>query len=87
MAERWNYLMIAGDGGAESQVRMKVEDLGSGASATVQMGIDGVEVPLDESPVDYEAPEWKAKKIMAASGIDEARFEGLKRDVRSRLGS
>ncbi len=87
MADRWNYLMIAGDGGAEAQVRIKLEDLGSGATATVQLAVDGSEVPVDDAPVDYEAPEWKAKKILAGGGIDDARFEAIKRDVRSRLGA
>jgi hypothetical protein len=87
MAERWNFLMIAGPDGAEAQVRFKVEDVGSGTTAAGQYAVDGSEVPVDEADVDYEAPEWKAKKIMAAGGVDEARFEALKREVKARLGA
>lgn len=87
MSDRWSFLMIAGADGAEAQVRVRVEDVGSGASATAQFEVGGAEVDLDEAPVDYEAPEWKAKKIMSAAGVDDARFEALKRDVRGRLGS
>lgn len=87
MAERWNFLMIAGEDGVEAQVRFKVEDLSSGASVVVQFDADGTEVALDEAPVDYEAPEWKAKKVMAEKGVDQSRFEALKREVKGRLGA
>lgn len=85
MADRWNFLMIAGEGGAESHVRFKVQDVASGASAEVQFEVSGTEVPLGDEPVDYEAPEWKAKKVMAESGCSEQAFDALKRDVRTRM--
>lgn len=85
MAERWNFLMIAGPDGAEAEVRFKVEDVDTGKLATAQFAVDGSERPVDDSAVDYEAPEWKAKKIMAASGVSEADFEGLKRGVKASL--
>ena len=84
MDEKWNFLMIAGDDGAEAQVRFHLESRGSGAIAELQVTMAGDEIPVDDAPIDYEAPEWKAKKLMAAAGIDEAGFEALKSDLRGR---
>lgn len=85
MDEKWNIIMIAGPDGSEAQARFRLQDRDSGATAEIQITVAGELVDLDDAEVDYEAPEWKAKKIFAAHGIDEAKFEGIKDEVRGRL--
>jgi hypothetical protein len=82
--ERWTFNMIAGADGKESQVRMILragDD--SAAYPTLQVGVDGVEVPVDDAPVDYEAPEWKALQIFSAGGGSADLWEDLKDKLRS----
>ena len=82
--ERWTFNMIAGADGREAQVRMilRVGD-DPAAYPTLQVGLDGVEVELDDAPVDYEAPEWKARQLFDAAGGDEERWEDLKDQLRA----
>jgi len=81
--ERWTFNMIAGPDGREAQVRMILR-AGDDPSAypVLQVGLDGDEVDLDDAPVDYEAPEWKAKQLFAAGGGGEDRWEDLKDQLR-----
>lgn len=82
--ERWWFHMIAGPDGSEAQIRIVLRS-GDDESAypTVQVAVDGTEVPTDDAPIDYEAPEWKAKQIFAAGGGggDDA-WESLKDRLR-----
>ena len=82
--ERWRFHIIAGDDGEPVAIRMylRVGDDESGWPS-LQVGVDGTEVPLDAAPVDYEAPEWKAIEIFTAGGASEARWEELKDQLRA----
>lgn len=82
--ERWTFHMIAGPDGREAQVRMILR-AGDDPSAypTLQVGLDGSEVPVDEAAVDYEAPEWKAVQLFTAGGGTQARWDDLKDQLRS----
>jgi len=67
--DRWWFRMIAGPDGSEAQIRVILR---TGEDETsfpaIQVCLDGSEVPVDDAPVDYEAPEWKAKQLYAAGG-------------------
>lgn len=78
--ERWWFHMIAGPDGSEAAVRMILRT-GDDESAypTLQVQLDGTEVPVDGAAVDYEAPEWKAKQLF---GPGEDAFEALKERLR-----
>jgi hypothetical protein len=52
----------------------------------LQVTVDGNEVPVDDQPRDYEAPEWKAKEIMGQGGCSESRWEEIKDKLRSQVG-
>lgn len=82
--ERWTFNMIAGADGKESQIRMILR-AGDDAAAypTLQVGVDGVEVPVDDAPVDYEAPEWKAVQIFSAGGGSADLWDDLKDKLRA----
>jgi len=82
--ERWTFNMIAGDDGKEKQIRMILRS-GDDATAypTLQVGVDGVEVPVDDAAVDYEAPEWKALRIFSAGGGSADLWDDLKDKLRS----
>lgn len=84
--ERWTFNMIADEDGREKQVRMvlRVGD-DPAANPRLQVGIDGIEVPIDDAPVDYEAPEWKAVQLFNAGGGGESRWEELKDRLRSEV--
>jgi hypothetical protein len=82
--ERWTFHMIAGPDGREAQVRMFLR---AGDEPDryprLQVRIDGVEVPVDDAPVDYEAPEWKAMQLFNAAGATNERWEELKDTLRA----
>lgn len=80
--ERWWFHMIAGPDGREAQIRLVLRT-GDDESAfpTLQVALDGSEVPVDAAPVDYEAPEWKAKQLFGGSDAD---WEALKDRLRAR---
>ncbi len=81
--ERWTFNMIAGPDGREQQVRMILRAGDDPASYPVlQIGLDGVEVPVDDAAVDYEAPEWKAQQLFAAGGGSADLWEDLKDRLR-----
>jgi hypothetical protein len=40
-------------------------------------------VPLDDAPVDYEAPEWKASQLFTAGGGTQDQWEALKDRLRA----
>lgn len=82
--ERWTFNMIAGEDGREKQVVMILR-AGDDPAAypRLQVGVDGVEVPLDDAAVDYEAPEWKAKQLFAAGGGSDQLWEDLKDRLRA----
>ncbi|MCU0269033.1 MAG: hypothetical protein MUF83_10325 [Acidimicrobiales bacterium] len=84
--ERWWFHMIAGPDGSEQQVRLILR-VGEDPSAfpTLQVRLDGTEVPVDDASVDYEAPEWKALQLYTAgsgAGADQ-RWEALKDRLRA----
>jgi len=82
--ERWTFHMIAGADGRETQIRMILR-AGDDPEAypTLQVGLDGDEVPVDAVGVDYEAPEWKAVQLFTAGGGSQGRWEDLKDQLRS----
>jgi hypothetical protein len=83
--ERWTFHMIAGPDGREAQVRMFLRAGDDpGRYPRLQVRLDGVEVPLDNAPVDYEAPEWKAVQLFTAAGANSDRWEQLKDILRAR---
>lgn len=87
--DRWWFHMIAGPDGSEAQVRMVLRR-GDDESAfpRLQLALDGTEVPVDDAPVDYEAPEWKARQLFeAGGGGDEAAWEALKDRLRDEAGA
>ena len=82
--ERWTFNMIAGPDGSEAQVRMILragED--PAAYPTLQVTLDGNEVPVDDAAVDYEAPEWKAVQLFTAGGGTQGMWDHLKDQLRS----
>jgi hypothetical protein len=84
--ERWTFDMIAGDDGKEKQVRVVLragEDPGRHPRA--QIGMDGIEVPVDDAEVDYEAPEWKAVQLFTAGGGSQQLWDGLKDRLRAEV--
>jgi hypothetical protein len=84
--ERWTFHMIAGPDGREAQVRvfLRAGD-DPGRYPCLQVRLDGVEVPVDEAPVDYEAPEWKVVQLFTAAGGTEDRWEQLKGSLRAQV--
>lgn len=83
--ERWRFNIIAGDGGEAVAIRMYLRTGDDEAGwPSVQISVNGAEVPVDDAPVDYEAPEWKALQILGAGGGSEARWEELKDQLRAR---
>lgn len=85
--ERWTFIILAGPDGAASGIRVTLR-AGDDESRwpELQVTVDGTEVPVDDQPRDYEAPEWKAKQILTAGGGSEARFDELKNKLRSQVG-
>lgn len=81
--ERWSFLVLAGEDGSATGFRivLRAGDDESGWPKT-QCGLDGAEVPVDDSPHDYEAPEWKAQQIFQGG---EARWEALKDKLRAQV--
>lgn len=80
MTDRWWFHMIAGPDGGEVQVRVVLRR-GDDESAfpSLQLGLDGTEVPVDDAPVDYEAPEWKVAQLLdAAGGGGQSTLDGFK---------
>jgi hypothetical protein len=82
--ERWTFHMIAGDDGREHQVRITLR---AGSDPQVyprlQVRLDGAVVPVDDAPVDYEAPEWKARQLFEAGGGSPRQWEDLKNRLRA----
>jgi hypothetical protein len=84
--ERWTFHMIAGPDGREAQVRLILRAGEDPARyPRLQARLDGVEVPLDAAPVDYEAPEWKAIQLFTAAGGTNQRWDQLKDSLRARV--
>jgi hypothetical protein len=82
--ERWTFHMIAGQDGREAQVRLILRTGDDpGRYPRLQVRLDGVQVPLDNAPVDYEAPEWKAIQLFTASGGTNQRWDELKNALRA----
>lgn len=86
--ERWRFHIIAAPDGSPAGVRMYLR-AGDDEAAwpRLQIKVDGSEVPLDDQPVDYEAPEWKAIQIIKEGGSSEARWEELKDKLRAQVAS
>jgi hypothetical protein len=86
--ERWTFLIIPAADGSASQIRMILRS-GDDADAwpTLQVGLDGVEVPVDDVEKDYEAPEWKAKELFTGGGGTEPGWEQLKNSLRDQVVS
>ena len=84
--ERWTFNMIAGEDGKEKQVRMILR-AGDDPEKypKLQVGVDGVEVPLDDAAVDYEAPEWKATQLFTAGGGTQSDWDDLKDRLRAEV--
>ena len=82
--ERWTFLVIPDEGGAAKQIRMTLRT-GDDASSwpTLQVGLDGVEVPVDDAEKDFEAPEWRAVQLFTGGGGTESGWESLKERLRS----
>jgi hypothetical protein len=83
--ERWTFLIIADDSGQAAQIRMilRVGDDPAGWPS-LQVAVDGTEVPVDDAEKDYEAPEWKAVELFTAGGATQGRWEELKDQLRAR---
>ncbi len=85
--ERWTFIILAGPDGKPTGIRATLR-AGDDESRwpTLQVTVDGTEVPVDDQERDYEAPEWKANQIMAAGGCSEARWEEVKEKLRGMVG-
>jgi hypothetical protein len=84
--ERWTFHMIAGPDGREAQIRMFLragED--PAAYPRLQVRLDGQLVPVDDAPVDYEAPEWKAVQLFTGAGATNERWDQLKDSLRAQV--
>jgi hypothetical protein len=82
--ERWTFLVLADERGEPDQLRILLragED--EAAWPSVQVALDGTEVPVDDRVKDYEAPEWKALQLFTAGGGTESAWEGLKDRLRA----
>lgn len=84
--ERWTFLILAdAPGGTPDGIRMILR---AGEDETrwprLQVLLDGTEVPVDDRPHDYEAPEWKAQQLASAGGMPDRRWEALKDVLRDR---
>ena len=82
--ERWTFLVIADEAGEPAQLRVLLR-AGADESAwpRAQVALDGTEVPVDDAPKDYEAPEWKALQLFTSGGGTEAAWEALKDRLRA----
>jgi hypothetical protein len=70
--ERWTYTVIADEpGGTPIELRVSLEDRDADRRATIQVTVAGAQVDVDDKPRDYEAPEWKAKELLAQGGVTE----------------
>ena len=81
--ERWTFLVIPDDSSDAKQIRMILragDD--AGAWPTLQVGVDGVEVPVDDAEKDFEAPEWRAVQLFTGGGGTESGWESLKERLR-----
>jgi hypothetical protein len=84
--ERWTFDMIAGEDGHEKQVRVVLRAGDDPARyPRAQIGMDGVEVRVDDAEVDYEAPEWKAVQLFTAGGGSQQLWDDLKERLRSEV--
>jgi hypothetical protein len=84
--ERWTFLILADDEGTPSHIRMFLR-AGDDESAwpSLQVGLDGTEVPRDDREKDYEAPEWKALELFTAGGGTADGWEALKQRLRDQV--
>lgn len=82
--ERWTFLVIADAAGQADQIRMVLRS-GDDPSAypVCQVRLDGTEVPVDDAPKDFEAPEWRALELFRGGGGSEDRWEELKEQLRA----
>jgi len=83
--ERWSFLVLAGEDGSAIGFRVVLR-AGDDESKwpRAQCDLAGTEVPVDDSPHDYEAPEWKAQQIFNGG---EARWEALKEKLREQVSA
>jgi hypothetical protein len=85
--ERWTFLIIAGDGGTPTHIRVVLrtgdDEL---AWPKTQLALDGSEVGVDDVAHDYEAPEWKAVQVLdgGMGGGGELRMQQIKDGLRTR---
>ncbi len=88
--ERWTYLVIAGPDEEPAQLRIMLR-AGDDESAwpAAQLGLNGTEVPVDEAPRDYEAPEWQAIQLLDShmGGGGSSRLDQVKEGLRTRVSS
>jgi len=88
--ERWTYTVIADEpGGTPIELRVSLEDRDADRRATIQVTVSGAQVDVDDKPRDYEAPEWKAKEILGAGGVEQTDvyLNALKDHLRAALSS
>lgn len=88
--ERWTYLVIAGPDEEPAQLRVLLRTGEDEAGwPAVQLGLDGAEVPVDQAPRDYEAPEWQAVQLLDShtQGGGAARLSQVKEDLRMRVST
>jgi hypothetical protein len=79
--EKWTFLILAADDGSPDGLRITLRaGADEGAWPRLQVAADGSEVPVDQRPHDYEAPEWKAQQIFAGN---DTQWEVLKDKLRS----
>jgi hypothetical protein len=90
MNERWTYTVIADPPGSDPiELRVTLEDRDAAKRATVQITVAGVQVDVDDRARDYEAPEWKAREILTAGGVQgiDTYLDALKDHLRSALAT
>jgi hypothetical protein len=79
--EKWTFLILAADDGSPDGLRITLRaGVDEAAWPRLQVAADGSEVPVDQRPHDYEAPEWKAQQIF---GGNPAEWDALKDKLRS----
>jgi hypothetical protein len=79
--EKWTFLVMAAADGSPDGLRIILRDGADEATwPRLQVGADGAEVPVDDRPHDYEAPEWKAQQLFGGS---DRQWDALKERLRS----
>jgi hypothetical protein len=79
--EKWTFLVMAADDGSPDGLRIIFRNGADEAAwPRLQVAADGREVPLDDRPHDYEAPEWKAQQLFGGSS---GQWDALKERLRA----